>query len=372
MGLFSKKKKITQEIDEALNESSVENLDIDIEGFGEDTGAFAKVESNTTEEYSTDEFGAFEDVSAYENDMKFLGSELQLERVSEGTDELRDNTKKESSDSEESTESNEDSLDYTENEDAEEGNVDSLKEQEIEEEDNKYNEEVKEEASEKESVTEENEGGTELDEIETLELYLLIDNEKEKFNKYMREVGMPVKERFTEIEEADDVMLLADNKYRMVIVDTGTGKFTGVKARKKIADLVGMVDDDIRISVFYSDEALKHEIQNAIGKKKFKQIQCERYNGTVDMVKKVGMIENEKYEKNDSSAETSEDIIGKQELLYEITGKDDGIISKKVERKKYDKSELKILTTILEMKRSLEDSENEEEMLSGYELGFRE
>lgn len=117
-------------------------------------------------------------------------------------------------------------------------------------------------------------------------LYIVSDRVSRRFKEYVVDVGLNVEDIFSELESARDSMLLQFEDYRMVIVDTGTGKFTSVTARKELIDMIGIMDEQTSVSIFYTDEALKSEAKVQLGKK-YKGIHWCKYEGTPKMVAEI-------------------------------------------------------------------------------------
>ena len=57
-------------------------------------------------------------------------------------------------------------------------------------------------------------------------LYLIIDKPVHGILKYIRESGLKVSNMFSNIKEAKDAVLMQTEPTRIVVVDTGTGRFT--------------------------------------------------------------------------------------------------------------------------------------------------
>jgi hypothetical protein len=70
---------------------------------------------------------------------------------------------------------------------------------------------------------------------------------------------------------------------RIIIVDTGSGKFTNMSARKALVDLMGICDEDTKISVFYTDSVIKSEVNNSY-EVEGKKIEWYKYRSTADIV----------------------------------------------------------------------------------------
>lgn len=92
-------------------------------------------------------------------------------------------------------------------------------------------------------------------------LYIIIDKSNESLLPYYRDHGIKVSKIFTNINDAKDTLLMQINPVKVLIVDTGTGRFSAMGSRKELIDLMGICDDDVRISVYYTDTVIKSEIK---------------------------------------------------------------------------------------------------------------
>lgn len=126
-----------------------------------------------------------------------------------------------------------------------------------------------------------------------LDLFILCDNATNKFKEYIQETEIGAATVYSDIDKARDELMLEFDAYRLVIVDTGTGKFSGIAQRIDIVDILGMMDDGCTASIFYTDEALRADIKQHIGKNTNK-IGMTRYNGTADMILEITRL-GEKY-----------------------------------------------------------------------------
>lgn len=114
-------------------------------------------------------------------------------------------------------------------------------------------------------------------------LYILIDKATNKFKKYIEDCGINATYVYDSIDEARDELFLEYDGYRLAIIDTGTGKFSGVAQRKDLIDLLGIMDDGCRASLFYTDDALGQEVKHSTSRMN-KDITIQKYRGTADVV----------------------------------------------------------------------------------------
>lgn len=92
-------------------------------------------------------------------------------------------------------------------------------------------------------------------------LYIITDKANPSMLEYYRECGVNVSRIFTNINDAKDTLLMQINPVKIVIVDTGTGRFSAMGARKELLDLMGICDEDAKISVYYTDTVIKSEVE---------------------------------------------------------------------------------------------------------------
>lgn len=114
-------------------------------------------------------------------------------------------------------------------------------------------------------------------------LYIVTDRKTDKLMKYIDSVGLNVTKVYESITDARNELLLEFDPYRVVVVDTGTGKFTNVSSRKELMDMVGIMDEEARVSIIYTESALKSEAKSILGRR-YKEIHWERYKGTPNVV----------------------------------------------------------------------------------------
>lgn len=161
--------------------------------------------------------------------------------------------------------------------------------------------------------TDETENINDDNKSKNLILYIICDKDNPTMLEYFREHGINVSRIFTNVSKAKDALLMQVNPIKVVLVDTGTGRFSAIGARKEIVDLMGICDDDARISIYYTDSVIKSEIEyiNGIEDKK---IHWHRFKSTPDVMKHLLMNkgkENYIYDTNDKEkiVATPQDIL---------------------------------------------------------------
>lgn len=124
-------------------------------------------------------------------------------------------------------------------------------------------------------------------------LYILTDRNPENLLTYLRKLGIQVSKVFSNIKEAGDQLMFEMNPCRLVVIDTGLGKFTGVASRKEVIDVLSMVDEDHSMTVFYTDKFLKNEVKDSV-EVDYKQITWFKYKSTPEVVARL-LLSKEKF-----------------------------------------------------------------------------
>jgi len=117
-----------------------------------------------------------------------------------------------------------------------------------------------------------------------LALHILTDKSIPGLKTFFKEKGLSVYRVYTDVNELRDEILMSMDPARVAIIDTGTGKFSLVGARKNIIDLMGISDDEeTRIIVFYTDSVIKSEAQFS-EKLDDKEIEWVKYQSTSQVI----------------------------------------------------------------------------------------
>lgn len=120
-------------------------------------------------------------------------------------------------------------------------------------------------------------------ELQNLVLYCIVDKVLPGMLGYFRNYGLNVSRIFTSIDEARDAILMQVEPCRIIIMDTGTGRFSLMGSRKAIIDLMGISDVDNKISVFYTDSVIKSDVSIS-EEGEGKQIEWYKYRSTADVL----------------------------------------------------------------------------------------
>lgn len=157
----------------------------------------------------------------------------------------------------------------------------------VEEEETTINDSIEDEMS-NESVNEEVKEASEPDisDKEEMILYLITDRKVPGLINYFRECGVNLSNIYTSVDEATDTISMQSDRARIVVADTGLGKFTSTKIRHSLIDLLGICDENNKVSVFYTDSVIKVDSMSRLGKDA-DGIDWLKYSGTADMVAKI-------------------------------------------------------------------------------------
>lgn len=106
-------------------------------------------------------------------------------------------------------------------------------------------------------------------------LVLLMDRQIPNFLAYCRQVGLNVHSIFYTVEDCESFCMFKEG-IRLVIFETGIGKFNSVALREKISSLIGSADETREISVFYTDSVLRMDVKSA-NREAFKRVTWHKY-----------------------------------------------------------------------------------------------
>lgn len=169
------------------------------------------------------------------------------------------------------------------------------------------------EKKEEQPMISENDTTENIEKLKDLILYIIMDKSNPSTLQYYRECGINVSKIFTNINDAKDTLLMQINPVKILIVDTGTGRFSAMGSRKELLDLMGICDEDARISVYYTDTVIKSEVEYNESFEE-RNIHWHRFKSNTDVVahllRNVGK-ENYIYDNEDKDkvSETPEDIL---------------------------------------------------------------
>ena len=143
-------------------------------------------------------------------------------------------------------------------------------------------------------------------------LYIVADKAHVGMTSYCRNYGANVSRVFTNIAEARDSLLMHVEPFRVIVIDSGTGRFTNMGARKELIDLLGICDVDTRITVFYTDSAIKTDVELS-DEVEDKNINWYKYRSTPDIVAHI--LQNSNRENYILDANSDDNIVVDESIL---------------------------------------------------------
>lgn len=143
-------------------------------------------------------------------------------------------------------------------------------------------------------------------------LYIVADKAHVGMVSYCRNYGANVSRVFTNITEARDSLLMQVEPFRVIVIDSGTGRFTNMGARKELIDLLGICDVDTRITVFYTDSAIKTDVELS-DEVEDKKINWYKYRSTPDIVAHI--LQNSEKENYILDANSNDNIVVDESIL---------------------------------------------------------
>lgn len=143
-------------------------------------------------------------------------------------------------------------------------------------------------------------------------LYIVADKANVGMASYCRNYGANVSRVFTNIAEARDNLLMQVEPFRVIVIDSGSGRFTNMGARKELIDLLGICDVDTRITVFYTDSAIKTDVELS-DEVEDKKINWYKYRSTPDIVAHI--LQNSEKENYILDANSNDNIVVDESIL---------------------------------------------------------
>lgn len=148
----------------------------------------------------------------------------------------------------------------------------------------------------------------ETDKPRDLILYIIIDKANPSMLQYYRECGVNVSKIFTNINDAKDTLLMQVDPVKILIIDTGTGRFSAMGSRKELLDLMGICDEDAMISVFLTDTVIKSEVEYNESFET-KKIHWYKFKSNTDVIAKLLQAKDkENYVYDDNDKDSIDDI----------------------------------------------------------------
>lgn len=148
-------------------------------------------------------------------------------------------------------------------------------------------------------------------------LYIIMDRINPSILQYYRECGINVSKIFTNINDAKDTLLMQVEPVKILIIDTGTGRFSAMGSRKELIDLMGICDEDARISVYYTDTVIKSEVEYNESFEE-KNIHWHKFKSNTDVV--AHLLENIGKENYVYDNEDKDKVLDTPENILDFTG----------------------------------------------------
>lgn len=95
-------------------------------------------------------------------------------------------------------------------------------------------------------------------------LFVLTDKLTPHTLEFARDCGLAVSNIFTSVDDLKSLLMTTFGVTRIVVVDSGTGRFVAPATRKDLIDAIGMADDDVKFTVFYTSNLLKEDAKNTL------------------------------------------------------------------------------------------------------------
>lgn len=95
-------------------------------------------------------------------------------------------------------------------------------------------------------------------------LFVLTDKLTPHMMEFARDSGLAVSNIFTSVDGLKSLLMTTFGVTRIVVVDSGTGRFVAPATRKDLIDAIGMADEDVKFTVFYTSNLLKEDAKNTL------------------------------------------------------------------------------------------------------------
>lgn len=195
-------------------------------------------------------------------------------------------------------------------------------------------------------------------------LYIVTDKQADGLLSYFRYYGCKVSKVFTNIKDASEAVVMSMTPCKVVVIETGRGKFTSVSNRKNLMEVLSLgaetntSDDDYNneVEIFYTDSIVKAEAKNSV---EFDYRKLKWHNYSTTAVVLATLLQELKEETYVYEYEDSEEIDKSDDLI-----KFKGIPAKTKERMDIGLPALRLFE-ILEHEG---DNITDDESLPGYKI----
>lgn len=124
-----------------------------------------------------------------------------------------------------------------------------------------------------------------------LVLYILSERNIQGLAQFAENEGVLIEEQFTSIEDVKIRIVLEQNPIRLVVIESGLGRFSSSANRDEIVDLVGVCSTENKsATMFITDSAIKTSCIQSLGRK-IPNVTWEKFETTasvIDYIKKLG------------------------------------------------------------------------------------
>lgn len=131
-------------------------------------------------------------------------------------------------------------------------------------------------------------------------LITLVDKKIPGLLEYMRDHGLNTQVVTDNPEYIAEIMMAQYGGCDVLIIDTGMGVFATSEARKQILNIVQQSEGNIHQFFFYTDNAIKTDIQDQLGRRNKKQLTWVKYKTTMltvaEMLNHCHTYRNDDYE----------------------------------------------------------------------------
>lgn len=131
-------------------------------------------------------------------------------------------------------------------------------------------------------------------------LITLVDKRIPGLLEYMRDHGLNTQVVTDNPEYIAEIMMAQYGGCDVLIIDTGMGVFATSEARKQILNIVQQSEGNIHQFFFYTDNAIKTDIQDQLGRRNKKQLTWIKYKTTMltvaEMLNHCHTYRNDDYE----------------------------------------------------------------------------
>lgn len=162
--------------------------------------------------------------------------------------------------------------------------------------------------------------------------YLITDRENPNLLGYYRSLGININNIFYNFKDLRTALLMQTEPSRIILVETGAGKFTSLKNRKVMTDILGLCDGTVKASVFYTDSVVRSDSKYELGKNK--HIKWIKYISTAGVVlhmlrlKETYIYDDPEEEKGEISPDEAYRKIGMQMPMNKMDDIGPNIITK--------------------------------------------